>query len=255
MAAIIMIVCSLGCALVFLLMGIHMGKMDTPANFWSGTTVSAAAVSDIPAYNKAMKRMWCIYSIPFWLSGILYLISPGISVTILMLSSTVGIGWLLYEDHVIEKKYVDHTVPLAPEDENSRQKNKKITRYTIIFTVIVFILCGVMLFTGDVSISLNEEAIVVDGYGWSELTVPYADILNATYREHDFRTGSRENGYGSFTLQQGHFKNNELGDYTLYSYTRCKCYVILETTDGYIVLNQEEESETKALYEEIRSHL
>lgn len=102
---IIWIISIWGCAALFLGIGIYAGKREKPMWFWSGTTVEPDTISDIPAYNKAYRKMWIIYSIPFWVTGISYLWYPMQSAILMVVSSTLGVGWLIWYYHGIEKKY------------------------------------------------------------------------------------------------------------------------------------------------------
>jgi hypothetical protein len=94
------------CAAVFSGLGIYAGKREKPMWFWSGSTVTPEKVKDIPAYNRANRKMWLMYSIPFWITGISYFWYPKPSVIIMLLACTVGLGWLIYYYHRIEKKFM-----------------------------------------------------------------------------------------------------------------------------------------------------
>ena len=109
---IIMMGCGFGCGAVFYFIGVWAARRKDPMHFWSGSTVDPGCVSDIPAYNQANSRMWKIYSVPYWLTGltsilIIFDIRFSILSGILIgLACTVGIGWLLWEHNRIEKKYI-----------------------------------------------------------------------------------------------------------------------------------------------------
>ena len=94
------------CAAWFTGIGIYAGKKKEPMAFWTGTVVPAESVRDIPAYNRASKRMWLMYSSLFWISGPLYIWYPNPAFVILMTGCTVGIIWLIWYYKRIEKRYV-----------------------------------------------------------------------------------------------------------------------------------------------------
>lgn len=94
-----------GCAFLFYGMGVYAEKREKPMHFWAGTTVDEAKISDIQAYNKANARMWKIYSLWYFASGIIYFWYEWLAVTILILSCTLGIGILVATYTKIEKKY------------------------------------------------------------------------------------------------------------------------------------------------------
>ena len=112
LGGIIMTGCGLGCALTFFVIGIWAQRRKDPMHFYSGTTVDPKTVSDIPAYNMENAKMWKQFSIPFWLSGLLGIVSffePrlfGLSTVFLMVGSTFGIGWLVWKYSTIAKKYI-----------------------------------------------------------------------------------------------------------------------------------------------------
>lgn len=58
-------------------------------------------------------------------------------------------------------------------------------------------------------------------------------------------------GVNSLQLNEGTFQNKEFGEYTIYSYVRCKDFVVMETTDGMLVINGKTPEETRTLYEKI----
>lgn len=49
--------------------------------------------------------MWCVFSIPMFVGGIVEFILPISSILILLLTCTVGIGFVVWYYHKIEEKY------------------------------------------------------------------------------------------------------------------------------------------------------
>lgn len=94
-----------GCAILFLSIGIYAERREKPMWFYAGTTVDESAISDVKAYNQENGRMWKLYSLWFFASGITYFFLPGLSVLLLMLGCTLGIGILIATFSKIEKKY------------------------------------------------------------------------------------------------------------------------------------------------------
>ena len=94
-----------GCAFLFLGLGIYAEKREKPMHFWAGTTVDASKITDVKAYNKANARMWKLYSLWYFASGIIYFWNEVLSVIILVLSCTLGIVILVATFNRIEKKY------------------------------------------------------------------------------------------------------------------------------------------------------
>ena len=94
-----------GCAILFFSLGIYAERREKPMHFWSGTTVDANKITDVKAYNKENARMWKIYSLWYFASGVIYFWSTWIAVAILVLSCTLGMGILVATFNRIEKKY------------------------------------------------------------------------------------------------------------------------------------------------------
>ena len=94
-----------GCAFLFLGIGIYAEKREKPMWFWAGSTVDEANITDVKAYNKENARMWEHYSMWFFASGVSHFFLPVLSVILLVLSCTLGIGILVATFIRIEKKY------------------------------------------------------------------------------------------------------------------------------------------------------
>ena len=94
-----------GCAFLFFGMGIYAEKREKPMHFWSGTKVDPTKISDVKAYNRENARMWKIYSLWYFASGITCFWSVGIAIAILVASCTVGMVLLVSTYNKIEKKY------------------------------------------------------------------------------------------------------------------------------------------------------
>ena len=110
--AIIMALCCFGCALTFFGIGIWAEKAKRPIHFWSGTSVDPEKVTDIPAYNHANAVMWKVYSLPYWIAGLVgcfgFLgdVFAIVSAVLLSLSCFPGIFLLFWRYRSIEKLYV-----------------------------------------------------------------------------------------------------------------------------------------------------
>ena len=80
--------------------------------FWSGIEVKSEWVKDVPGYNHECAVMWKLYSVPYFLCGILGFLGMfhtafTIAMVILMvLASLVGIIPLIRQYKKIERKYI-----------------------------------------------------------------------------------------------------------------------------------------------------
>ena len=103
--AIIWYLITFGCAALFYGIGVYAQKLKKPMGFWSGQTISPSEISDIEGYNRENSKMWKWYSVWFWAAGILWIWNEVVSVVVLALGCTVGIGLLIGRYLRIEKKY------------------------------------------------------------------------------------------------------------------------------------------------------
>ncbi len=93
------------CGAFFLGFGLFARRYKKPVWFWSGSTVDPASIADIPAYNRANSRMWTVFSLPFWISGLLGFWLPMVSGILLAVSCIGGIPGLILAYHNIFKRY------------------------------------------------------------------------------------------------------------------------------------------------------
>lgn len=93
-------------AFFFVVIGIGAARREEPMWLWSGSKIPADSVSDVKAYNHANGKMWCIFSIPLWIAGIVEFLSPLLSVLFLILACTFGIGGIVWYYHKLEEKYI-----------------------------------------------------------------------------------------------------------------------------------------------------
>lgn len=134
-------------------------------------------------------------------------------------------------------------------------KKNKISKWTSL--IIGAIICGLVLIfmvIGDVKVSLKEHSMTASAFLTGDTTVNFEDIESVTYRK-DMEKGRRAMGAGTFTISAGRFENDEFGKYQLYAYARCDEYVVLDTKDGYVVLNDSSPEKTKELYNKIQNHI
>lgn len=93
------------CAAVFTGIGIYAYRRKEPMWFWSGSTVRREELTDVESYNHENGIMWMVFSIPHWISTILFLWYPNAATTLLVLTDTLGLGVLIYAYHRIYQKY------------------------------------------------------------------------------------------------------------------------------------------------------
>lgn len=103
---VIMVFCCVLCGSIFSGMSVWAKKRKDPMHFYSGTTVDPKTVSDIPAYNLENSKMWMIYSVPFWVSGVVSFFHMGAAAIIVTAACFPGFLWLIFRYKRICKKYI-----------------------------------------------------------------------------------------------------------------------------------------------------
>ncbi|RKJ38913.1 hypothetical protein D7X94_14315 [Acutalibacter sp. 1XD8-33] len=93
------------CGAIFIGLGIYAAKKKTPMNFWSGVDVPRESISDIPAYNRAMGRLWGGYSAVWFISGVAGLWQPVAATVLMCVLGSGGAVALVLIYKRIEKKY------------------------------------------------------------------------------------------------------------------------------------------------------
>lgn len=93
-------------AFVCIIIGIYAMKSKKPVRLYTSTPVLPEHVTDVKAYNHAIGKMWCLFSIPLWMAGIVDLCFPAAAIIIFGLLCIVGIGGTVWYYHIIEEKYM-----------------------------------------------------------------------------------------------------------------------------------------------------
>ena len=119
---------------------------------------------------------------------------------------------------------------------------------------IILAVCAVISFTGDITVELSDDTLLVTASYHQDLTIDYADIEHIEYRETD-TAGERIYGFGSPRLLMGRFQNEEFGNYPRYSYTACDACVVLTVKGRTVVLSGPDAAATKALYDKLTANI
>jgi len=126
--------------------------------------------------------------------------------------------------------------------------DKKIMKGSTVFLAVLLVFVAVVLFTGDLEYSFEEDAMTIRADWYSDLTIKYDTIETVEYRDGNV-PGMRVGGFGSFRLLMGFFKNDEFGTYTRYTYYSPEACVVLTTGNRTIVLSGEDTAGTRAIYD------
>ena len=144
-------------------------------------------------------------------------------------------------------------------DKKTQKKGLKIqynTKKSVIYLIIailtiVFTIWN--LFCGSIQIRCNDRDFNIEAKGWNDYTGEYSQIdsisyeVNVLQNDNDYRT----NGFGNLKYAMGNFKNDIFGDYIRYTHASCHSYVVMNIDGKILVVNGENDAETKEIYQRI----
>ena len=109
------------------------------------------------------------------------------------------------------------------------------------------------LFCGSIQIRCNDRDFNIEAKGWNDYTVEYSQIDSISYEENVLQNdnGYRTNGLGNLKYAMGNFKNDIFGDYIRYTHASCHSYVVMNIDGKILVVNGENDAETKEIYQRI----
>ena len=125
---------------------------------------------------------------------------------------------------------------------------------TAIMVPLILVGVGILMVTGNVTITYNESDFQIAASYADDLTIKYDEIDSIEYRE-SFDIGSRYMGFGSVRLSTGTFQNDEFGRYTLYAYTGGEGAVVLKKGDQVLVIVAKTAAETKMIYDTLTAKM
>ena len=152
----------------------------------------------------------------------------------------IAYSYMIFKQHQ-KQGIVYETAPKSRAEKIA----SKITAATV---PLVLIGTALLLFTGSIQITCGESALTIEASFWEDLSVSYSEIDTIEYRG-EFDSGVRMNGFGSPKLSMGTFRNDELGNYTLYAYTDAKEYIVLTSGGKTLVLGLDDAEKTREIYD------
>ena len=234
--------------LVFVVVGNYLPKCRQNNTIGIKTPWAISSEENWNAVHRFGGRLWVA-------GGFLTLICafiPGKTTSILLFLLLILMAALpiIYSWRFYKKQQKQGTVISLPQTE----RQGKSTLLDLAIVLITVVLITALSYTGNIDISCTEDTLNIRSTYWRGLDVPYSDILNAEYRIG--LSGSvRTNGFGSARLSLGAFKNDELGNYTRYTYKSCVSYIVLDVNGSVLVINGRDENETWELYERLLEKL
>ena len=157
-------------------------------------------------------------------------------------------SWLLAKKQQREGTYTESQV------NQNLKKHPVLLAMTTVLVSLILIGVGILMFTGDISYTCTDDALLIDADYHADSAVPYEKIDSIELRE-SAPAGTREWGFASARLMMGFFDNEEFGAHTRYSYTGTDACIVVTCGDDVLILNDKDENATRALYEELLVHM
>ena len=163
----------------------------------------------------------------------------------ILLVSTVSPA--IYSHILFKKQLKNKEISLSNIPKNLKYDKKKAAVISAIICAVTFVLCSVLLFSGDIRLELNDTGMSVVADLYEDISIEYHEIDAIELRENADR-GSRVFGFGSPKLLMGSFRNDEFGNYTRYSYTKCENEIAIFSNGHVLVISGETEDKTTEIY-------
>ena len=202
-------------------------------------------------WNKTHRfggMVFCLGGLAFVIAGLLPM---AIGMWLMPVLMVVLIAAPTLYSYLLYKKQVEKGTWVQSERSKAVQKRmQRLTWISLAAVALILIVVAALMFTGEVTPTLDDEALTIEASFWQDARVPYADIDAVEYRPEGV-DGTREWGYGSAKLLLGLFRNEEFGNYTRYTYTGDGDCIVIRSGENVLVLAAENDEATRTLYEEL----
>lgn len=228
--------------LMFVLMGNYLPKVKQNSTFGVRIYWTLNNEENWDKTHRFTGKLWFV-------GGLLLLISVFLPENVLIPVSAIiifvnVISPFIYSYSVYKKhKKAGISYKSAPKSKSE----KIVAVISLIIVTLIIIAVSVLMFTGDVEYEIKDNTFKIEANYWTDLQIDCDKIENAEYRD-TFDKGTRTNGLGSARLSLGNFRNDEFGDYTLYSYNKNDSCVVMRVDGKTLVVNGKTADETKELY-------
>ena len=149
--------------------------------------------------------------------------------------------------------YLFYKKKLATGEGLKIQYNTKKSVIYLIIAISTIVFTIWTLFCGSIQVRCNDRDFNIEAKGWNDYTVEYSQIDSISYEENVLQNDNdyRTNGFGNLKYAMGNFKNDIFGDYIRYTHASCHSYVVMNIDGKILVVNGENDAETKEIYQRI----
>lgn len=234
---------------MFLIFGNFMPKAVQNRTFGLKIKWTLANEENWAATHRFTGKVWVI-------AGIVTLIGAFLpemwSVILLIAVSVPAVVVPIVYSYCYYKKQLSNGT--ATKEDYSNYKGSKLDKKNSVVAMIVggviVVFVVILMFVGKLTFTVGDEALKIDTTFGGGMTIDYDEIKSVECSPERV-DGMRVSGFASSKLLYGWFKNDELGNYTRYTYTEGEATIIIYTKDSTIVISEATDEATWALYEAI----
>lgn len=144
--------------------------------------------------------------------------------------------------------YRKHRAQGISYNTHAAKKGDKIAKViTIVMVSLVLCFVAVLMFTGDITYTFEEDRLCIDATYDGGMAIAYDAIDSLELREN-FTIGMRLYGFASARLSMGSFTSDEFTNYTLYSYNGVNTAVVIGSDGKWLILTGKTAEESQVLY-------
>lgn len=230
----------LSMGILFLIIGNYMPKVTQ--NSMLGIKISWTLLNE-ENWNRTHRftgKVWVIGGLVILLAVLLpdtWLFPVLITATLVMVIAPAVYSYRIYKKH--RAQGINYNIP---------PQQKKYWYITVCILVAIFTFVGIILFTGDITYTCDDDALHIEASYSDDAVVFYAEIDSIELKDN-FDVGYRVMGFNSARLSTGVFQNEELKDYTIYSYTSCQSMILIRSGNQCLAFNAKTPEDTRELYE------
>ena len=234
-----------GTGLMFMVIGNYLPKVKQNNTIGIRVVWTLQDEENWNATHRFSGKIWVASSILCMLCG---LFAESIAALVLYIVSIMAAAIIsvLYSYLFYKKK-------IGTGEKLKIQYNKKVIVVYGIVTILTIIFIIVTLFWGSIDIHFQDNNFTIEAQGWSDYTVAYTQIDSISYEENLLQNSNdyRTNGLGNFKYAMGNFRNDVYGNYIRYTHSSCHSYVVMSIGGKILVVNGENDQETKEIYHNI----
>lgn len=234
---------------MFIVMGNYLPKAKQNRYFGMKIKWTLGNEENWNATHRLSGKIWVICGVVMLVGAFL----PEMWSIILLVAMAVPavVVPILYSYFFYKKQLKDGTATKTDYTNYPKAKmDKKTGTVSTVVGVVIVAVVVLLMFVGKLTFTVGDDALKIGTTFGGGMTVEYSEIERIEYRPEQVG-GTRVSGFASTKLLYGWFKNDELGNYTRYTYTGSEAAVIIYTADGIIVLADETVESTQAIYDTI----